>query len=211
MSDFERAVTIIGAVGVAAAIARNTPYSYYRYHHYPPRPVVIVERPAMPIIVDRPYIVETPVIVEREVVVEREVLVDRPVYIEAPGRPVQHIDPPVTDAMFPMVSADDTFSPKMGAFFRIADMEIPNHQFTAAVLTSDPLEGSPLYMLGLEEGDVITRVAGMPIEGLDVLDLHERQVEIRFIKANTVRVQAASVYIPTDDELWGDEEIYLEP
>ena len=204
MSDFEKALAIIGTVGVVAAIARNSPYSYYRYYNYPPRPVVVVERP---------LIVETPVLIEHQVVVEVEkpVYIETPVYIDNPNAVVQHIDPPVDfDLLLPM-EPEDAFSPKMGALFRLEHMEIPGYSFTAARLSHDPLEGSPLYELGLQKGDVITRVGGTPVDALEVLEQHEKEVGIRYIKADTTRVMLANIYIPTDEELWGEEEPLLAP
>jgi len=228
MSDFERALAVIGTVGVIAAIARNSQYSYYRYHHYPPRPVVVIQ-PSPTVIVG-----QTPVIVETPVVVEREVIVEKPVYIETPAAAVdnfqqpvenfnpavphdptvQYIDPPVEadHEMLPIqLDINEAFSPKLGGIFRMEFIQIPDYCFMAAQLTSDPLEGSPLHALGLQEGDVITRLGGTPVNEFDVLEQHEQEVEVRYIKAGTERVLLANVYIPTDAELWGDEEPYLAP
>ena len=112
--------------------------------------------------------------------------------------------------MFPNVGFNDTFSPKMGAFFRIELMQIPGYCFMAALLTSDPLPGSPLHVAGLQEGDIITRLGGTPVDTFDVLERHERDVEMRYIKAGTTRVLLTNIYVPTDEELWGDE-VYLAP
>jgi len=214
MTDFEKAMTVIGTVGVVAAIARNSPYSYYRYYHYPHSPVVVVNQPPTVVVEQVPVLVETPVIIEREVVVEK------PVYIETPGSAaispdstVQYVDPPLEEDMLPMLQLEpgEGFSPKLGGIFRIENMEIPGYRFSAAKLTSDPLEGSPLYELGLRKGDVVTRIGGTHIDAFDVLDQHEKEVEIRYIKADTERVLLAKVYIPTEEELWREAESELAP
>ena len=222
MTDFERAMTVIGAVGVVAAIANRSPYHYnrYRYYNYAPRPAIVVEQP-VPIIVDRPVIVETPVLVDRPVYIDRPVFVDNPAAAPDPAVPNLAAPNPVvleqqgddaTPALTELrMELEDSFSPKLGAVVRLEYMELPGYCFMAARLMSDPLEGSPLHELGLQAGDVITRVGGVSVDSIEVLDQHERETEIRFIRSDTARVQLAQVYIPTDEELWGGDGPYLAP
>ena len=186
MSDFEKALAIIGTVGVIAAIANSSPYQQYRYYHYhypPPPSVVVVERP---VIMETQTIIETPVIIERQVPV-----------------PEDYAGVPLDDATF--------YSPKMGASFSLEHMEIPGYSFTAARLTSDPVEGSPLEKIGLQAGDVITRMGGTPVDVLNVLDQHEGNIEVRYIKSDTTKVLLAQVYIPTDEEILGGDDVHYAP
>jgi len=178
-NDLDRALAIVGTVGAVAAIAnaRNNRF-YYR------QPAVVVV-PQRPVVVTRPpVVVERPVIVERPVVVERQVVVDRPVVVE---RQV-----PV------VVGGGGTYSPKLGASFRIENMQIPGHRFTAARLTTDPAEGSPLNDIGLQRGDVITRLNDNPANTLAELERHTGHTTIRYIKTGTTRVLLANIYIPAD-------------
>lgn len=175
-SDFDKALAIVGTVGAAAAIASSSRYGYYRYpyYYYPPRPVVVVP-PRPPIVVERPVVIEKPVVVERPVVIERQVTV------------------PATN--------EGSYSPKLGASFRIEQMQIPGYQFTAARLMSDPIAGSPLYGIGLRKGDVVTRLDNNPADSLEELERHERNTPIRYIKTGTTKVLLANIYIPTDAEV----------
>lgn len=176
-SDFDKALGVIGAVGVAAAIAHG--YSSYDYHRRS-RPVVVVP-PTRTVVVEQPVIVERPVVVEKQVVVERTV-------------------------SGPTTLPNDYYSPKLGATFKIQNMQIPGYRFTAARLTSDPLEGSPLAALGLVKGDVVTRLDDSPVNRLEVLEMHEKATLVRYIKTGTVKVQMGRIYIPTDAEIAPIEE-----
>ena len=180
-SDFDRALAIVGTVGTIAAIAnaRNNNYYYYRQPSIvvaPPRPTVVVSRP--PVIVERPVVVEKQVVVEKPVVIERQVPV--------------------------LVGNEGSYSPKLGASFRIENMEIPGHRFTAARLTSEPLEDSPLRDMGLRKGDVITRLNDFPASTLVQLDMHTGNTLIRYIKTGTTKVLLANIYIPTDADVLND-------
>lgn len=186
MSDFERTLRIIGMMGRVAAIANHAPYSpyyYYRYHYSRP-PVVVVEQP--PVIVEKHIVVETPVIIDRQIIVpeKQEELQD---------------------------DNEGLYSLKMGASFNLESMQIPGYAFTAARLTSDPVEGSPLHELGLHEGDAITRLGGTAVNELEVLEQQEGNTEIRYIKAGTEKVLLANVYIPTDDEVLNEDETHYAP
>jgi S1-C subfamily serine protease len=119
-------------------------------------------------------VVERPVIVERTVTVEKQVAADS--------------------------AADGTYSPKLGASFRIEKIQIPGNKFVAARLMSDPVEGSPLEKLKLRQGDVITRLDDSAADSLSELDRHERNTLIRYIRTGTTKVVMAKVYIPTDEE-----------
>ncbi len=184
---------VIGAVGAVAAIANGyTPYGYHRYS----RPVVVVPSRPATVVVDRPVVVEK--VVDRPVVVER--IVEKPVYVDSRPMPVDSSQP------------NDYYSPKLGASFKIQNMQIPGYRFTAARLTSDPLEGSPLAELGLTKGDVITRLNNDPVNKLDILERHEKATMIRYIKTGTTRVRQGRIYIPTHAELAPpDEETYFAP
>lgn len=183
-SDFEKALGVVGAVGAVAAIANGySPYGYYRHS----RPVVVVSEP-------RP----TTVVVEKTtpVYVDRPVIVEKPVHVTVPAQPLPA----------------DYYSPKLGATFKIQNMKIPGYEFTAARLTSNPVEGSPLAALGLVKGDVVTRLDNDPADSLDVLDRHEKNTLIRYIKTGTTKVRMGKIYIPTDAELGGaEDDMYYAP
>jgi hypothetical protein len=173
-SDFDRTLAVVGTVGAIAAVAsaRNNHY-YYRQPTVvvaAPRPTVVVRTQPSPIIVERPVVVEKQVIVEKPVVVERQVSV--------------------------VVGAEDSYSPKLGASFRIENMQIPGYKFTAARLTSDPQPNSPLHGIGLRKGDVITRLNDSPADTLAELERHDNNTLIRYIKTGTTKVLLANVFIP---------------
>lgn len=187
-SDFDKTMRVIGAVGAAAAAANGySPYGYYRR----PQPVVVVQqpRPTTVVIEKAPVVVEK--IIEKPVIVEREVVVEKTVPSKA--------------------LPEDYYSPKLGATFKIQNMQIPGYKFKAARLTSDPLEGSPLEEIGLVKGDVVTRLDNDAVTELDVLESHEKNTLIRYIKSGTTKVQLGRVYIPTDAELHQDDDVFYAP
>jgi hypothetical protein len=170
-SDFDRTLAVIGTVGAvatAAAIAnsRNNSYYYPRSHYY-----------------RSPYY-RSPVVVapQRPVVVERQVIVEQPVIVE---RQVPIV-----------VGSDGAYSPKLKASFHIENMQIPGYRFTGARLMSDPSLDSPLNGIGLRQGDVITRLGNSPVDTLAELEQHDRNTQIRYIKAGTTKVLIGSIYIP---------------
>ncbi|MDR0609427.1 MAG: hypothetical protein LBG58_04910 [Planctomycetaceae bacterium] len=177
-SDFDKALGVIGAVGAVAAIANG--YSPYGYYRRTPTVVVVPPRPST-VVVERPIVVEKPVVVERPVIVEKTVTVTSP-------------------------QASGYYSPKLGAMFIIQNMKIPGYTFTAARLISNPIEGSPLDVIGLRQGDVITRLDNEAVDSLEELERHEKNTLIRYIKTGTTKVQLAKIYIPTDKELNPKEE-----
>jgi len=178
-NDLDKALAIVGTVGAIAAIAnsRNNNYYYYRQPAImvapQPRPTVVVERP---VVVEKQIVVEKPVVIEKPVVVERRVPV--------------------------VVGGEGTYSSKLGASFRIENMEIPGYRFTAARLMSDPVAGSPLRDIGLLKGDVITRLNDSPTSTLAELERHTGTMAMRYIKTGTTKVLLANIYIPKDTEVF---------
>lgn len=126
------------------------------------------------------------------VVVEKPIVVEKPVVIE---RPITSF-------------SDGYFSTNLGAAFRMERMQIPGYQFTAARLTSDPVPGSPLHRIGLRNRDVITRLDNEAVDSLNVLERHERNTAVRYIKTGTTRVQLGRIYIPAAGELRRREQYY---
>ena len=179
-NDLDTALAIIGTVGAVAAIASNQNNNYYYYRRpaivVAPPPPVVVSRP--PVVVERPIVVERPVVVEKQIIVERQV--------------------PVA------VSNEGSYSHKLGALFSIENMEIPGYRFTAARLMSDPVDSSPLRDIGLQKGDVITRLNDAPTNTLAGLERHTGNMAMRYIKTGTTRVQLANIYIPRDSEVFNN-------
>ena len=182
-SDLDKTLAVIGTVGAVAAIAnaRNNSY-YYRQPYYPYYPY----RPPAIVVAPPPR----PVVVERQVIVEQPVVIER----QVPAA----------------VGYEGSYSPKLGASFRIENMQIPGYRFTAARLMSDPVPTSPLYGIGLRRGDVITRLNDNPVDTLAELERHERSTLIRYIKTGTTKVLLANIYIPADGAVF-DSETYNAP
>jgi len=176
VNDFDRAMAIVGTVGAAVAIARQN-----RYYHQP----AVVVAPARPMVVVTP---PSPVVVQRPVVIERQVVVEQPVIVER---------------QVPAAAGQEgSYSPKLGAWFRIENMQLPGYRFTAARLISDPLPDSPLNNIGLRKGDVITRLNDSPADNLAELERHDRNTLVRYIKTGTTRVLLANVHIPVTTEVY---------
>ena len=190
-SDFDKALAVVGTVGAVAAIANAARYNYgygYDYHYHYRQPTVIVT-PPRPAVVVRSE--PSPIIVEKQVIVEKPVVVERQVPM-------------------PVLARDASYSPKLGASFRIENMQIPGYQFTAARLMSDPTEGSPLHGLGLRKGDVITRLDDSPADTLAELERHNKNTLVRYIKTGTTKVLLGTVFIPADTAV-SNSEIYNAP
>ena len=169
-SDFNTAMAVIGTVGAVAAIANARHNSYY-YNPYPaPYPVVVTPRPTVVVTQPNPVVVQRPVVVERQVIVERQT----PVSVRQEG----------------------AYSPKLGAWFRIENMQLPGYNFTAARLVTDPMPHSPLFLAGLRKGDVITRLNDIPTDTLEELERHSGNTLMRYIKTGTTKVQLANIHIP---------------
>lgn len=186
-SSFDKTMGIMGAVSsIVAAANGHSPYVHHR------QVVVVAAQPPTTVIVEKQptLVVEKPVVVEREVVVEK--IVPMPVA------------PPLTSTHY--------YSPQLGATFTIQNMQIPGYRFRAARLMSDPLEGSPLADIGLVKGDVVTRLSNDQVTSLEVLEKHQGQIPVRYIKAGTIKVQMARINIPTDREIFPEEdEVYFTP
>ena len=150
------------------------------YYRYP----AYYRQPAVVVAPSPPIVVEKQVIVEQPVVVERQVPV--------------------------VVGTEGAYSPKLRAFFRIENMQIPGYQFTAARLMSDPSPDSPLHSIGLRKGDVITRLDNSPADSLEELERHDRNTQIRYIKTGTAKVLLANVFIPVRGKAQTNE-IYYSP
>jgi hypothetical protein len=90
---------------------------------------------------------------------------------------------------------------RLGAEFEIQTMQIPGYVFRAARIVSEPEFGSPLNQLGLQIGDVITRLDGIPVTNYTELDRHAHRTVIRYIKAGTTLPRNGVVYIPCDSPI----------
>ncbi len=109
----------------------------------------------------------------------------------APGTPTQQL---VIDPTQPNQLA--YFSPRLGARFLIQPMFLPQFgQFFGARLVSLPEPGSPLLQLGLSEGDVITRLDGLPVRDTWELERHVLETSVRFIRDGEQVVRRGTMYI----------------
>lgn len=88
------------------------------------------------------------------------------------------------------------FSRRLGARFEVQPIQIGNFApVSAARIVSVPQPGSPLSQLGLEIGDIITRLDGIPIQNEQELDRHVYDTVVRFVKAGSNQVQQATMYV----------------
>ena len=136
------------------------------------------------------------VVVEKQVVVEKPVVIEKPVYIEKQDVPL---------------ASNDYYSPALGATFVLQNMQIPGYKFTAARLTSAPLEGSPLESLNLRKGDVVTRLDDESVNSLTVLERHDGSTAVRYIRSGTTKVLLGNIYIPTEADLRSINSKYIAP
>jgi hypothetical protein len=67
--------------------------------------------------------------------------------------------------------------------------------FRAARLVSRPEQGSPLAQLGLRQGDLITRLDGIPVPNLQQLERHILDTTVRFVRAGSHAVQEGTIMI----------------
>ena len=89
-----------------------------------------------------------------------------------------------------------TFSPRLGARVEIQQVFLPQFgTFTAARIVSEPVWGSPLRELGLQNGDVITRLDGVRTTWLGEMENHYAHTDVRYIKAGTTQVRNGSIHI----------------
>lgn len=110
----------------------------------------------------------------------------------------------------PKLAFDSQFSPRLKATFVIRTFQLPGtNQFRAVRLTSDPEFGSPLQTLGLRQGDVITRLDGIPVTNFAELENHFAQTTVRFIRQGTVQVQNGTIFIDTTGNNAGGSNIEL--
>jgi hypothetical protein len=88
------------------------------------------------------------------------------------------------------------YSPRLGARFLIQQMYLPQFgSFWAARIVSQPEFNSPLRQLGLDEGDVITRLDGLPVINTMELERHILQTGVRFIHAGEQVVHKGTMFI----------------
>lgn len=89
-----------------------------------------------------------------------------------------------------------SYSPSLGAEFRVETFNLPAFgQFTGVRLVSVPSFDSPLRNLGLQPGDVITRMDGVRTDNLAELENHYSWTQIRYIKTGTQTVRIANIFI----------------
>lgn len=92
--------------------------------------------------------------------------------------------------------AGGSYSPSLGAEFRVETFSLPAFgQFTGVRLVSAPNWNSPLRKLGLQPGDVITRMDGVRTDNLAELENHYSWTQIRYIKTGTQTVRIANIFI----------------
>ena len=60
---------------------------------------------------------------------------------------------------------------------------------------SRPEQGSPLAQLGLRQGDVITRLDGIPASNLQQLEKNILDTTVRFVRAGSYAVQEGTIMI----------------
>ncbi|MGC4007271.1 MAG: hypothetical protein QM811_30740 [Pirellulales bacterium] len=91
------------------------------------------------------------------------------------------------------------WSPTLKAQFRVEQFFLPQHgQFVGVRLTSEPAWNSPLRTLGLQAGDVITRLDGVRVDNTAQLENHYGWTNVRFIKTGSQTVRIGDVYIPSN-------------
>lgn len=88
------------------------------------------------------------------------------------------------------------FSQRLGARFEIQQIQIGNFApVLAARIVSVPAAGSPLKQLGLDVGDVITRLDGNPVNNNAELDRHVYDTLVRFVRAGSNHVEQGTMYV----------------
>lgn len=130
----------------------------------------------------------------------KQVIAPNPQSIDVPGpggfqgqAPVQ-VQQLVVDPTQPNQLA--YFSRKLGARFLVQQMYLPQFgNFWAARIVSEPEMNSPLRQLGLEQGDVITRLDGIPVMNTQELERHILDTGVRFIRAGGQNVFKGTMYI----------------
>jgi len=88
------------------------------------------------------------------------------------------------------------FSPRLGARFAIQKVQIGGYSpARIARLVSRPEPGSPLAQLGMRQGDLITRLDGVPVSNLQQLEQHILDTNVRFVRAGSHTVQEGVIMI----------------
>lgn len=89
-----------------------------------------------------------------------------------------------------------SYSQALGAEFRVETFNLPAFgQFIGVRLVSAPNWNSPLRNLGLQAGDVITRLDGVRVTNLTELENHYSWTEVRYIKTGSQTVRISSIFI----------------
>jgi hypothetical protein len=117
--------------------------------------------------------------------------------------PVQGPAPAAAPALERQLVVDPTqpnqlayFSPRLGARFLVEPVSMPKYgSFWAARIVSVPDHNSPLMQLGLGEGDLITRMDGLPLTCTIELERHVLETGIRFIRAGEYSVCHGTLFI----------------
>lgn len=92
--------------------------------------------------------------------------------------------------------ADGQYSPRLKAWFVVRTFQLPGFApFRAVRLTTEPDFDSPLLAIGLRQGDVITRLDGIPVTNFRELENHFDQTTVRFIRQGTSQVQNGTIFI----------------
>ena len=128
----------------------------------------------------------------------RQVVINEP-QLNVPQQPIQVQQPAQVQQLVIDPSQPNPlayFSPRLGARFLIQPMFLPQFgNFMAARIVSVPEFGSPLLQLGLEEGDVITRLDGLPVVNLAELERHILETGVRFIRAGEQSVCQGTMFV----------------
>lgn len=108
-----------------------------------------------------------------------------------PGVPAQQL---VIDPTQPNQLA--YFSPRLGARFLIEQTSLPQFgMFWGARIVSEPAVNSPLRQLGLSEGDLLTRLDGLPVVSTLELERHILETGVRFIRAGEQHVCQDTMFV----------------
>lgn len=88
------------------------------------------------------------------------------------------------------------FSPRLGARFAIQTVQLGGFApFRAARLVSRPEQGSPLAQIGLRQGDLLTRLDGIPAFNLLQLEQHILDTTVRFVRTGSHAVQEGTIMV----------------
>lgn len=79
-----------------------------------------------------------------------------------------------------------------------------NQRFYGAVLASNPDFGSPLRDIGLRQGDIITRLDGIPVQDYQELENHYAETTVRYLRGVNGPIYNGTIYIQTNSGGGGD-------